>query len=158
MKSLWIVIIVVSGILISSNSCLVAAQEPSATITPTISEPTPTAAEIQTSSFSGVVEKINGDTVVVNTNGNFREVVVPGNVNVTKNGTGSSVNQIEPGDRITVTENSNGGVVSVDVVSGQLVDTVSVGLPIIIGILLLLAIIYFWWRKSQEGHIKTSSK
>lgn len=122
-------------------------------ISPTVSD----TKNIQTTQTSGEVLKIEGKTITINTSSGVKKITVPEGIKVTKNSGQATANEINPRDMVTVTTN-NGEVLSIDATSGQLIDTGKMLIPIVIGAILLLGLLYYLWRKSQRGHIKTDVK
>ena len=101
--------------------------------------------------------KVQGKTITINTNNGVKKITVPEGIKITKNSGQATANEINPRDMVTVTTN-NGEVLSIDATSGQLIDTGKMLIPIVIGAILLLGLLYYLWRKSQQGHIKTDVK
>lgn len=112
---------------------------------------------IQASKIYGEVLKVEGKTITINTNSSVKKITVPEGIKVTKNTGQANSNEINPRDMVTVTT-SNGEVLSIEATSSQLIDTGKMLIPIVIGAIILLGLLFYWWRKSQQGHIKTDIK
>ncbi len=112
---------------------------------------------VQATKIDGEVLKVQGKTITINTNNGVKKITVPEGIKITKNSGQATANEINPRDMVTVTTN-NGEVLSIDATSGQLIDTGKMLIPIVIGAILLLGLLYYLWRKSQQGHIKTDVK
>jgi uncharacterized membrane protein len=115
----------------------------------------PQTQNVSTSTFSGEITKIDNNKVFVSTDDGVKEITIPGNIKITRNSIESKLADLKTRDQVTVTQSTKGEVLSVDATAGNLVDGAKISLPVIIGILVLLGLLYYFWKKSQQGHIKT---
>jgi hypothetical protein len=112
---------------------------------------------VQTDTVSGTVLKMGNNRITVQTDNATKEYTFPGNIKITRNGTISNKDSIKPNDRITLTVSQKGEVLAADTTAGETVQNFKFALPMVLLGLLALGIIGLAFRKSQEGHIKTTT-
>jgi hypothetical protein len=121
---------------------------------------TQTQAQVQnvsTEKISGKILKREGNTLTVQTNDGVKEVTIPDNVSVTRNTSASKIDALQVGEQVNVVSQSDGQVLSVDSSSNILMGLGAGTLATIaIAILALAALAFSTWKKTKEGHIKTS--
>jgi hypothetical protein len=116
----------------------------------------PQVVTLQTSDFTGRVIKILNNVITVDANNSIKEITLPGNVRITRNGLTAEIKDIQVGDQVTVTTDNTNNVLKVDV-QAQAILEASTMLIVIIPVLLLLAIfVYIYNRNRNQAHIKTA--
>jgi hypothetical protein len=112
---------------------------------------------IQTQTFSGEVTKIDGRRLTVQTeNDGTKEVNIPDNVQIKKNTNDAKFEDIAVNDKVTVTQNNDGNVISLTVTPGNVDEVMKWGIPIGIGVIVLLLLLLMLLRRRKSGFIKTS--
>jgi hypothetical protein len=104
----------------------------------------PEAVEDTVGSFTGDFKEVRDGKLVVEVNGEEREVEVADDVKVTRDGEDSSLDQIQSGDSVTVDRNEDGSVNELRVASEQTMDFWRTVFPIA---LVVLGAFYFLTRK-----------
>lgn len=117
-------------------------------------ESTPTT--VETSEIRGEVSMKDNNTLYVDTNDGTTQVTVPEGVSVKRNTLEASVNDIQPGDDVTIVQSEN-GVLSVEATAGELFDWGKFLVPALI--IALAAALAFWYllKRNREPHIKTTA-
>lgn len=113
--------------------------------------------DVQRNEFKGEVLKIANDKLTVDSNGITKEFTVPNGIRISKNTLESKLSDIQPKDKVTVTYSGNNQVLAVDATSGEVFDYGKFALPAIIIGLLLIGLVIYLARRSQERHIKTTT-
>lgn len=112
-------------------------------------------APVDTRQIEGTVLRKEGDRLFVDTGQGVREVRVPSNVSVTRNSVRSGINNIEPDDRVIVTTNMDGQVLSVSATSREVFDWTRLGLPLILLAALAAGVFTYIIRRSRPPRINT---
>lgn len=132
-----------------------ASPSPESQVTPTIEEPGVTT--IAVDEITGEVMKVSGNTLTVETDGETLDLVVPSNIQITRDGQNASLTDIQPGDEVTAeVDSQTNQVLSLEVRAQDAIWNQEWLLPAIIGGLLLLGIIIWLIRRSSRGRIKTT--
>jgi branched-subunit amino acid ABC-type transport system permease component len=112
---------------------------------------------VQTQTFNGRVTTKEGREIKVDNDGTVKSFNIPESVSITKDTFQSGLDKVNVGDTAKITyESSTNKVVSVEVTSGQIWDWGKIGIPAVILLLVLLALIYFFVQRSRRGAIKTA--
>lgn len=156
--------LILTGLVISTQLTVTAfAQDTtipsSMTTSPTaVRTVSPSKAEVQaltSQEIKGEVLRKNGNVLIIQTDNGNKEVTLPTNSKVTKNGMGSDIGNIKPNDSVTVTQ-SNGQVLSIDVTAGEVMDFGKWAIPAALLGLLVLALVISLLSKASRSHIKTT--
>ena len=132
-----------------------ASPSPESQVTPTIEEPGVTT--IAVDEITGEVMKVSGNTLTVETDGETLDLVVPSNIQITRDGQNASLTDIQPGDEVIAeVDSQTNQVLSLEVRAQDAIWNQEWLLPAIIGGLLLLGIIIWLIRRSSRGRIKTT--
>jgi hypothetical protein len=112
--------------------------------------------QLETTQISGEVMKIENDTITIQSDNGMQQMQISNNINITRNGMGAQVQDLKPGDNITVTQTTAGVVLGVESTSQTVEDIMQMAIPIIIGLILLAIVATIAYKKSNKGFIKTS--
>lgn len=112
---------------------------------------------IQRQEFKGEVLKVEGGKLTVDDNGTTKEFTVPSGIRVTKNTLESSLGEIQANDKVTITYSGDNQVLAVDATAGEVSDIAKFAVPALLLALLLIGLIYYFVKKSKQGHIKTTT-
>jgi|GEM_PF-6063221 len=118
--------------------------------------PTTAVENVQTMQIQGNVLVRNNNVITVKTNDETKQITIPSDIKVIRNTMGSKVEDIQPNDRVTVTQTSDGKVLSVDSTAGNVSDFGKWAVPVLIialvGVMGVLTLI----KKGHKSHIKTT--
>ena len=108
--------------------------------------------------FSGDVLKLDNNKLTVKSDAETKEFILGANYKVTRDGSASEANAIKPGDTIKVTSNgTTGEVLALDTTSPSAANATKIAVPAIIGVVVLLGLLYYLFRKKGARQIKTST-
>lgn len=111
--------------------------------------------EVTTDRLAGQIIKVENGTITVNTRDGVKQVNVPNNVSVTKNGNSVSTKELQAGDGVVVTRSTNGEVLSIDALSSTALDVSKWILPIGLGVIVLAILALLAWARMRKDYIKT---
>lgn len=86
--------------------------------------------------LTGNIVEVNDELLVMEINGMERQVEIPNDVEVVRDGQQISLNEIQPGDTATIERNEDGDIVEVRVASKQTMDFWRGFLPIFLVVLI----------------------
>ena len=110
MYRIWIIVLaLVMSFVLNFHSGLTFAQEQAS--------PSTSVQEVQTNRLTGQIVKVEDSSLTVNTTEGVKEVTVPNNINISKNGNAVSKTELKPGDGVIITQSSNGEILSIDSLS-----------------------------------------
>lgn len=112
--------------------------------------------EVESSRIAGQVVKVQGETATINTRDGIKQVNIPSDVSVTKNGNNIRPSDLQPGDGIVVTRTGQGEVLSVDAISGNVLDWTKWVFPVGVGILIIGLIAFLAWQRMRRDYIRTT--
>jgi hypothetical protein len=131
---------------------------PSPSPSPTLQASPSPVKDVETTKISGQVIRISNRTLTIQAQDGVKEVNIPQNIRITRNGISANFDGIKTGDLVEVTVSDKGQVLSIDAISREVVDWSRWIIPaVIIGLVLVLLALYLWER-SRRGHIKTTSE
>ncbi len=111
---------------------------------------------VQSQNFSGEVIKIENRTLSVKTSDETKQITVPNSIQIKRNALNATFENIKVNDLVSVSQTTDGEVLSISVTPSTVKNTAKIAVPIaILAIFLILAIIYFL-RKRNSAFIKTS--
>jgi ATP-dependent Zn protease len=113
---------------------------------------------IATNQFSGDISRKEGNKLYVTKDSITKEYTLSPGIVIRKDTFNSSFDQLQVGDSVTVKESTNTGVIlSIDAISKQVFDYSKWLIPGIIILILLAILAYYFYRKSNTGHIQTNN-
>jgi multidrug efflux pump subunit AcrA (membrane-fusion protein) len=113
---------------------------------------------VNTKEYNGTVTRIEGRTLTVDTNDGVKSINVPENVQIRKNGNEAQLEDIKVNDKISFAQSDNGDVISISATSGEVFDFAKYAIPIGVTALILLGLLYYLFKKSSRGRIRTSTE
>jgi hypothetical protein len=114
--------------------------------------------DIATTEISGDVLKIEGRMLYIQTNNGVKQVEVPDNIVIVKNGNEVGFNEIGTNDNVVVTQTQEGTVLSVEVSEGGILnfsDPVIKWVVIAAAALILIGLLWWFISRANKPHIKT---
>lgn len=117
---------------------------------------TPEIQDTQTTTIEGRALWVSGNMLTLEMDDNSAlDVSVPENIAVSRDNSQARVSEIQPGDSVTLVQGSDGRVLSVSAVTGDLIDLGQWALPLLV--LGLLAGLVIWWlvSRANSSHIKS---
>lgn len=139
---------IVLAFLLIFNSGLASAQN--------IPSPNTTTQEVESSRIAGQIIRVEDNTLTVNTRDGVKQINVPENIKITKNGTTAPLSDLETGDGVVITRTDGGEVLSVDTLSGTALDISKWVLPVGLGVLVLAILVFLVWVRMKKDYIKTT--
>lgn len=128
----------------------------------TTDSPTPTATsqvqDVSKQEFSGEVTKIDGRKLTINTSDGTKEITVPDNLQIKKNGFDSKFEEIKVNDKVSFAQNPNGELLSISATSAEASDFSKRVLPFVIGGLIILGLLFYLLSQRSKGHVKTTTE
>lgn len=112
---------------------------------------------VESTQTTGEIIKKENSILTVQTENQIQELQVPSNVKITKNGTEASLNELQTGDDVVVTHSQSGEILSVEAISGEILDWGTWLVPGILGLILLAGLIYLIRKRMNKGYIQTST-
>lgn len=124
--------------------------------------PVPTYAQnspqnINTTQITGEVVKVDQTSLTIQNSSGVKEYTIPGNVSITRDSFGSSLQDLRPHDRVTLTVDDNGDVISGSATSGPLMDVSKWIIPAGLFTLAVLSLLLYLTRRGQKEFIRTST-
>jgi hypothetical protein len=111
---------------------------------------------VETEQYTGQLTKKENNTLSITKDNTVNQYNVVSEIKIKRDGTSSSLDKLQAGDMLLVTQNKNTKeLLSVDVVSKGILDNSMVAIAIIIGLLLLAGLLYYLMRKSDKSIIRT---
>jgi hypothetical protein len=126
-----------------------------------IVSPSPTSSDVTSIDkveYSGEVTKIDGRTLTIDTSAGTKQVTVPDNLQVKKNGYDSKLEEIKVNDKVAFAQSSGGELLSLSATSAEVTDFSKRAIPFVIGGLVLLGLIFYLLAQRNKGHIKTTTE
>lgn len=112
---------------------------------------------IQSTQIEGEILRIDDYRLIIETpNKEIKELTVPTGVRIKKNTHDSEYKSLQPGDKVLLTQNSNGEVISLEATAAPLVDSGNIILPVLLLLLPLSILALILKMKSQRNFITTS--
>jgi hypothetical protein len=112
---------------------------------------------IQIAQVKGEVLKRDSDKITIKNGDTVQEYSIPRNIKINRNTFGSTIEDIQPNDQVTLTVGPSGEVLSVDATSGQVSDTGKWAIPLVLVLAILAAVGYLMYQKTTKGQIKTQA-
>lgn len=112
---------------------------------------------VQTNKITGEVLKIDGNRLTVKTDTETREFLVPNNIKITRDTNDVKLEEIKPEDRVTLTQDSFGQLLAVEIISEETQDLLKYLIPLTILLLVALGLIWYFVQKNNKGKIKTAA-
>ncbi len=109
-----------------------------------------------TQTIEGKVTRIDGEMLTIDTNEGIKQLMLPGNVGISRNGAGIAANEIQLNDRITIESDSMGNVLQADVTSGGIFDSMRWVIPTIGAVLVGLVAFSLVRSRANKQYFKTS--
>jgi hypothetical protein len=111
---------------------------------------------VETEQYTGQLTKKENNTLSITKDNIVNQYNVVSDIKIKRDGASSSLDKLEAGDMLLVTQNKNTKeLLSVDVVSKGILDNTMFVIAAIVGLLLLAALIYYLVRKSDKSIIRT---
>ncbi len=128
-------------------------------IIPTIISISAQVNNVETSEISGTVIKVEDYYLTIKDNNDeIKQIEVPGNIRVTRDGQDSRREDIKIDDEVTILTTSDNDLIEVQVTSSTVKDISENLIPIILVTLLVLGLLYWLYRKSNKGQIITATE
>ncbi len=118
---------------------------------------TPDSKIVTTAEFKGDISRIENNKLFVTKDDVTKEYTVPAAISIKKDSFNSSLQNLKVGDSLTVRESNNGSIISIDAISSQVFDYSKFLIPGVIVALLALCLGYYFYNKSNKGHIQTNN-
>jgi hypothetical protein len=112
----------------------------------------------QSTSVSGEVLRIQGNTLTIETPDGIREVTVPENILLRRNTMEANISDIQPGDDVTINQSANGELLSVNATAGEVVDWSRWLIPITAGAIAVAGLAWWASKRANKPHIKTATQ
>jgi hypothetical protein len=111
---------------------------------------------VQTKDFTGKIVKVENRTFFVKSGNDTREVTIPDNVSITRNGQTIEMREVQVDDDVKVTTDQSDAVLAFDVTSQAMKRAVP--LAVIVGLLGLVAAVIglMFWKKTHTAQIQTN--
>jgi hypothetical protein len=136
----------------SSEATMSAQGSDSSTLTSTPSVVT----TLQETVFEGEVVRVDGDKISVKGDAETKDFPVGSGIKITRDGSTTPLADIKPADKVKVTTDNNGQVLTLEATSAERSQWQKMAIPLILGGLLLLGLLWWLFRRSQTGHIRTT--
>jgi len=111
---------------------------------------------VQSSQIEGEVVRKDNNALIIQTNEGVRSLAVPSNVSINRNTMQSSLGEIQPGDKVTISQSNTGEILSIDATASQVFDFGKYAVPLLLAGLIAGFIIWTLMRKAQQSHIRTT--
>lgn len=108
--------------------------------------------------YSGEITKIENRTLTVNTSDGTKQINIPANIQIKKDGADSTFDSIKVNDKVTFAQSNSGELLSVSITSSEVSNVEKIALPVAIALILILGTIFYLIRKNRRGNIKTSTE
>jgi hypothetical protein len=117
-----------------------------------------TSVDVKTDKFTGELIKKDDNKITLQSNSMTKDFLIPSSIKINRDTLSSSINKLEIKDQVTVTTNSETGLIlSVEAVNGGLFDYAKYVVPGGIFLLLVVGFAYYLLKQSQTGRIKTTT-
>jgi hypothetical protein len=138
---------------------------PSALASPSASEsatasstPSPSPTTLQTQELSGEVVRLEGNILTLKTDTETKELMLNGQIKVTRDGELVGKDQVKPGDKVKATiDQDTGQVLTLEATSAKQAGLANWILPVLIGLALLAGLLYWLMNRQKTGQIKTTT-
>ena len=112
--------------------------------------------QVSTQTTTGEIQSILGNNLVVLSNNQTAAFTITDNIKITRNSVGAKSSDLKPRDQVTITK-SGQNIISIEAMaSGEVSDLAKIAIPLFILLILILGLAFYFWKKSQEGSIKTT--
>ena len=112
--------------------------------------------QVSTQTTTGEIQSILGNNLVVLSNNQTAAFTITDNIKITRNSVGAKSSDLKPRDQVTITK-SGQNIISIEAMaSGEASDLAKIAIPLFILLVLILGLAFYFWKKSQEGSIKTT--
>jgi hypothetical protein len=112
---------------------------------------------IQAQEITGEVMALDNDSLTVDTNQGPLEISIPGTVAVKRNAMQAALSDIQTGDDVTITLSEDGQALAIEATAGEVRDWSNRLIPLLTGALLVLGLMWWFMRKANKSHIKTTA-
>lgn len=116
-------------------------------------------AQVQTNQVQGEVLRIDGNTLTVrDEQGSTQQITVDENILLRRNTLEAQVSDLQPGDDVTIVQAEDGQILSVNATAGEVIDWGRWLVPLAIGAVVLLGLVWWTVKKSNQPHVKTATQ
>ena len=114
--------------------------------------------QISTQNLTGEIQSIQGNVLIVSSDGKNSSFTIPDNIKITRNSISAKISELQPRDQVTVVQTVDGKIISVDsIAAGQVSDFSKFVIPVLIILLLLVGLGLYFWNQNNKGKIKTTT-
>lgn len=113
---------------------------------------------VQTEQYTGQLTKRENNVLFITRDNVVNQYNIISDIKIKRDGTSSSVDKLQAGDALIVTQNkATKELLSVDVVSKGVLDNSMVALASLLALLIIGSIVYYLYKKSQKNIIRTTT-
>jgi hypothetical protein len=113
---------------------------------------------IATTQFNGDISRKEGNKLYVTKDNVTKEYTLSPGIVVKKDTFSSSLDKLQVGDSVTIKESTDSGVIlSIEAISKQVFDYSKWLIPALVALIILAILAYYFFRKSNAGHIQTNN-
>lgn len=103
------------------------------------------------------ISKIDGNKFTLVRDGKTTEALLNDNIKLTKNGSTAKISDLKTQDQVTLSKDSSGAIIAVEVVAREVFDAAKYIIPGLILLILLAGLAYYLYSRMNKGHIKTQA-
>lgn len=103
------------------------------------------------------ISKIDGNKFTLVKDGKTTEALLNDNIKLTKNGSTAKISDLKTQDQVTLSKDSSGAIIAVDVVAREVFDAAKYIIPGLVLLILLAGLAYYLYSRMNKGHIKTQA-
>lgn len=112
---------------------------------------------LETREISGEVLQLQNQTLTIKTDDGVSQIPINDNITISRDARDAQVQDLEPGDNVTITQTITGQVLGVESTSQTSQDVMQTALPLIGLVLLIGALALYAYKKANKGFIKTNT-
>lgn len=114
--------------------------------------------DIQTTQITGEVLRREGNVLTVKTESGTKEITIPAGIKIKRNTLDAKITDIQPNDKVIITQTTGGTVLTIDVAAGNVFDFAKWGIPLLIIGIIAIFIIWRLFKSANKSHIKTATE
>ena len=103
------------------------------------------------------ISKIDGNKFTLVRDGKTTEALLNDNIKLTKNGSTAKISDLKTQDQVTLSKDSSGAIIAVEVVAREVFDAAKYIIPGLILLIVLAGLAYYLYSRMNKGHIKTQA-